>query len=394
MPLVLKCQSSWLRRTVNSDAGSWSGLASHVFPRRRAWRRGRRRRWRRRPMSAQRRAVAVPPGAGHVLVVREHQRVGARRVAQPRVGAVLEQRLRERRQLSVQRAEQRRVAAANAAKVGEAQLGPLHRERAVQISTACCSEWLIAQTIIRRPSCAQRVSASSSSSGARAGAHRRALRRPGARSRAAPHEAARLEGSPPSRCLAACWSEAARWTGGAACVYRCSKGCVPTCGGGLREFGAPTSQVAKKRAARRGSFFHSPVRSVARVGRRSFVLLVVLLAPRQSRVRATRSRLGLGSGSGKGEGEGAQHPGGTTGPPRAFRGAHGIDIAAPARVLFGSGQDGARRARRGDAPGARARLLRGAGLSGAPTRAHARPTVRFASRAAAPRPRGPRPRPR
>ena len=77
---------------------------------------------------AQRRAVAVAPGAGHVTA-REHQRVGARRVAQPRVGAVLEQRLRERRQLPVQRAEQRRVAAANAAKVGEAQLGRLHREQ-------------------------------------------------------------------------------------------------------------------------------------------------------------------------------------------------------------------------------------------------------------------------
>ena len=132
-----------------------------------------------------------------------HQRVGARRVAQPRSTPCLVA-LCERRQLPVQRAEQRRGRRqCRQSRRGAAQRR-LHREQRGAISTACCSEWLIAQTIIGRPSCAQRVSASSNSSGAARRASPRTAARPGARC-----VGPRAAGSRPVRRRAGAWPPAA-----------------------------------------------------------------------------------------------------------------------------------------------------------------------------------------
>ena len=136
--------------------------------------------------------------------------------------------------------------------------------------------------------------------------------------------------------------------------------CVPTYVAGSASLARV--QVAKK-ACGTSRFFFSLTSQISGESRQALVRSSSFFSRPPEPSAGPRGRASVSARArGKGEGEGAQHPGGTTGPPRAFRGAHGIDIAAPARVLFGSGQDGARRARRGDAPGARARLLRGAGL--------------------------------
>ena len=129
---------------------------------------------------------------------------------------------------------------------------------------------------------------------------------------------------------------------------------------------------------------------MARVGRRSFVLRRFPRPPEPS--AGSRGRASVSARArGKGEARARSTRGGrpdrrcvSRGPRHRHRGTRARSV----RV----GTSGARRARRGDAPGARARPLRGAGpLRRACWSARAQ-SCASPPRAAAPRPRGPRPR--